>query len=46
MRYSTPELVVLGTAAALVLGGELGVDDHIRPDFEQVTHGFVPGLDD
>jgi hypothetical protein len=46
MKYSTPELVVLGTAAALVLGGELGVDDHIRPDFEQATHGVALGLDD
>lgn len=46
MKYSTPELVVLGTAATLVLGGELGVDDHIRPDFEQSAHGVALGLDD
>jgi hypothetical protein len=46
MKYSTPELVVLGTAAALVLGQPGGVDDHIRPDFEELTEGLAVGLDD
>jgi hypothetical protein len=45
MRYSTPELVVLGSAATLVLGGPKGEDDNTS-DFEQPAFGLVLGLDD
>ena len=44
-KYSTPELVVLGTAATLVLGFPEGIEDN--PDLdEQVGEGLVLGLDD
>lgn len=45
MKYATPELVVLGTAASLVLGGLPGRDDHINPVFEREEPGVVMGLD-
>ncbi|HWF83752.1 MAG TPA: hypothetical protein VG222_02855 [Vicinamibacterales bacterium] len=46
MKYSTPELVVLGPAATLVLG-VIGVpeDSTGAPD-EQLMEGIAPGLDD
>jgi hypothetical protein len=34
MKYSTPELVVVGTAASLVLGGEIGELDNPVPETE------------
>lgn len=46
MKYSTPELVVLGTAATLVLGGIPGRDDHLNPVDEKEQAGVVMGLDD
>lgn len=46
MKYSTPELVVLGTAAALVQGGPIGELDNSNPDFERVKTGLVAGLED
>jgi hypothetical protein len=45
MKYSTPELVVLGSAAHLVLGAPQGDDDN-GTDFEQPAVGLVLGLDD
>ena len=45
MKYAAPELVVLGTAGALVLGGTLGVDDNTNPDYEMATAGLAIGLD-
>jgi hypothetical protein len=46
MKYSTPELVVVGSASALVLGvlGDQG--DSINPETERLPDGFVAGLDD
>jgi hypothetical protein len=46
MKYSTPELVVLGSAAALVLGQDGGEGDNPNPLTEQIVAGVVPGLDD
>lgn len=46
MKYTSPELVVLGTAGGLVLGGILGVDDNTNPDYEMPTEGLAIGLDD
>ena len=46
MKYSTPELVVLGTAAALVQGTPIGEGDNSNPDFERLKVGLVAGLDD
>lgn len=46
MTYSTPELVVLGPATALVLGGEAGLGDNPNPDKEQPIEGIALGLDD
>lgn len=45
MKYSTPELVVLGTAAALVLGQPGGIGDNPDPE-ELLVEGLVAGLDD
>jgi hypothetical protein len=45
MQYSTPEVVVLGTAAALVLGIDGGVGDNPDPE-ELLQEGLVAGLDD
>jgi len=45
MKYSTPEIVVLGTAATLVLGIDGGVDDNPDPE-ELLAEGLVAGLDD
>jgi hypothetical protein len=45
MKYSTPEVVVLGTAATLVLGKPDGIDDNPNP-LEELVAGLTPGLDD
>ncbi|MGH9159495.1 MAG: hypothetical protein ACRD2X_05875 [Vicinamibacteraceae bacterium] len=47
MRYSKPELVVLGPAPVLVLGGPPGQLDHSDPEAESRPRtGIVLGLDD
>jgi len=46
MKYSTPEIVVLGTASAVVLGEPELTGDNINPDREQVGLGLLLGLDD
>jgi hypothetical protein len=46
MRYSTPELVVLGPASVLVLGGELGHLDNGSSQTSQPMTGLVLGLED
>ena len=46
MKYSTPELVVVGSASALVQGVFGDVGDSINPDSEHLAEGFVAGLDD
>jgi len=45
MQYSTPELVVLGPAATLVLGIPTGFDDNGVSN-EQLMEGVAAGLDD
>jgi len=45
MKYSKPELVVLGSAALLVQGGLDGFDDNTHPDREQPMITTL-GLDD
>jgi hypothetical protein len=45
MEYSTPELVVLGSASALVLGSPQGEDDNGATDFTKPPMGFALGLD-
>jgi hypothetical protein len=45
MRYSAPELVVLGPAAVLVLGGTLGFDDNLMSQRSQPLAGVALGLD-
>lgn len=46
MRYSTPELVVLGPASVLVLGGDLGLLDNGSSHTSQPMSGIALGLDD
>ena len=46
MRYSTPELVVLGPASALVLGGIRGMFDNEVSLTTQPVLGVALGLDD
>ena len=46
MKYATPELVVLGTASDLVLGGIPGCDDNANPDYELPMSGLALGLDE
>lgn len=47
MLYSTPELVVLGPAPSLVLGGPPGILDHDDPTaVERPVMGLALGLDD
>jgi len=46
MRYSTPELVVLGSAAMLVLGRPPGEDDNPNPFTEDPGAEVLLGLDD
>ena len=44
MRYSTPELVVLGPAS--VLGGDIGLFDNGTSQTSQPMAGVALGLDD
>ena len=46
MRYSTPELVVLGPASVLVLGGDRGLFDNGTSQTSQPMAGVALGLDD
>jgi hypothetical protein len=46
MEYSTPELVVLGSASALVLGDEIGSGDNGFTDVTKPPMGIALGLDD
>jgi len=46
MKYATPQLVVLGTATALVLGGDRGFLDNGGTDVTQPIAGVALGLDD
>ena len=47
MPYSTPELVLLGLAPALVQGGEDGQLDHGDPDVDtRPIMGVALGLDE
>ena len=46
MKYSTPELVVVGTAAELVQGNPPGEGDNPNPRFEDPDAGLTLGLDD
>ena len=45
MKYSTPELVVLGSASALVLGPISGGNDNPVPNTQPLS-GVVLGLDE
>lgn len=45
MRYSKPELVVLGPAAVLVLGGDIGLLDNGSSQRSQPMAGIALGLD-
>jgi hypothetical protein len=46
MRYSTPELIVLGPAAVLVQGGMPGVLDNGSSATERPTEALALGLDE
>jgi hypothetical protein len=46
MTYSTPELVVLGPAHVLVLGGLRGLFDHGDSENSKPIVGLILGLDD
>ena len=46
MRYATPELVVIGKASVVVLGGEPGKLDNGDSQTSQPIAGIVLGLDD
>ena len=46
MKYSTPELVVLGSAANLVLGKDRGEGDNADPKNFEPGLGLLLGLDD
>jgi len=46
MKYSTPELIVLGSAAVLVLGGDVGMDDNGSSETSKPIVGVALGLDD
>lgn len=46
MKYSTPELVVLGTAAALVLGDMEGQFDNMSTFKTRPPAGVALGLDE
>jgi hypothetical protein len=45
MEYSSPELVVIGRAEVLVLGGNIGANDHVGSLTEPLA-GVPLGLDD
>jgi hypothetical protein len=46
MKYSTPELVIVGSASALVQGVYGMTGDNVNEDFEHLAEGCVAGLDD
>ena len=46
MEYSSPELVVIGRAEALVLGEPGGANDHVGSLITQPPVGIMLGLDD
>jgi hypothetical protein len=46
MEYITPELVVLGSASALVLGAEPGQDDNGSSETSQPPLGITLGFDE
>jgi hypothetical protein len=46
MEYTTPELVILGAASALVLGDEIGEEDNGATEFTRPAAGLALGLDD
>jgi hypothetical protein len=46
MKYSTPELVVIGSAAVLVLGDIEGRLDNVSTFMTQPPAGVALGLDD
>ncbi|HEX7021006.1 MAG TPA: hypothetical protein VF159_13400 [Gemmatimonadaceae bacterium] len=46
MEYAKPELVVVGQASALVLGGLPGEHDNPNADTERPIMGIALGLDD
>lgn len=46
MKYSKPELVVVGSAMRLVMGGVDGTGDNPNHLTEQVIAGVPVGLDD
>jgi hypothetical protein len=46
MKYSTPELVVLGPAHVLVLGGDIGTLDNMVSEYSKPFGEMSIGLDD
>jgi hypothetical protein len=46
MKYSTPELIVLGSAASLVLGGPVGRLDNVTTFMTQPHVGVALDLDE
>jgi hypothetical protein len=46
MKYSTPELVVLGTAQQLVLGGDPGMYENLISETSKQLCETCIGLDD
>jgi hypothetical protein len=46
MTYSTPELVVLGSAQSLVLGDGIGQGDNLVSETSKLPAGLALGLDD
>lgn len=45
MRYSAPELVVVGRASVLVLGGDIGQFDNPGSETSRPMTGIALGLD-
>jgi hypothetical protein len=46
MKYTKPELIVIGSASTLVQGGVPGSGDNPHADTEDPMIGVVLGLDD
>ena len=46
MEYITPELVLLGSASALVLGDQPGTEDNGGSEFTHPPIGLALGFDD
>ena len=46
MKYSTPELIVLGSASVLVLGDAVGRYDNVATLLTQPPMGVALGLDE